>query len=412
MKVQLEELSATRRRLQVEVPSEKVQEVLEGIFREIRKKAKIKGFREGRAPLSIVKSLYRDYAHREAVSRLVEETLPEAFKAHSLEPVAVPEIEPGDFSEADPFVYTALVDVRPEVKLQRYKGLKIQVEELEPVGEEEVQRELDRMREYAAQLKPLEGSREVRKGDWVLLDFVAYLEGKPVKDGRAENHLVEVGSGSMIPGFEDALIGMVPWEEKEFTLRMPDDHPRADLAGREVTFRVTVKEIRQKVLPELDDEFAKDMGYETLEGLRDSVRKELERRREEQQRALLRQKALEELLEHNPLEVPQSLVEERARELLGRIQARVGNIPRDKLAETYEQCRTIAEREIKTLYLVEEIAKAEGITVEDSELEEYLKELRVPEALWQSEEVRERARRELVREKVFELLIREAEVVH
>lgn len=408
MRVQLEELSSTRRRLQVEVPPERVEAVLEGIFRELRKRAKIKGFREGRAPLGLVKSLYREHAHREAVSRLIKETLPEVLKEHRLEPVTAPRVEPGFLSEKEVFVYTALVDVRPQVKLNRYKGLRIEVKRSKPVGDDEVLKELERMREYAARVKPIGEDREVKEGDWVLVDFSVYREGKPVKDGKVENHLLEVGGGRMVPGFEEALIGMKPGETREFSLLMPEDHPRSDLAGRQVQFKVTLKEIREKELPELDDEFAKDLGFENLEALKAKVREELERRQKQSEKLALRQKALEELLQNNPLEVPESLLEERAIELLQRLEERAGPLSEQKRQEAYEQCRVIAQREIKAAYLIEEIAKAEGIDVGQQELEEYLKGLEIPEAIKGSEGVRDRARRDLLREKVLDFVIKEA----
>ncbi|RLA84846.1 MAG: trigger factor [Deltaproteobacteria bacterium] len=408
MKVQLEELSSTRRRLQVEVPPERVEAVLEGIFQELRRRAKIKGFREGRAPLGLVKSLYREYAHREAVSRLIEQTLPEALKEHRLEPVTAPRVEPGLFSEKEVFVYTALVDIRPQVRLNRYKGLRIEVKRSKPVDDEEVLKELERMREYAARVKPIREDREVKRGDWVLVDFSVYHEGRPVRDGRVENHLLEVGGGRMVPGFEEALVGMRPGERREFSLPIPEDHPRSDLAGRQVQFKVTLKEIREKELPELDDEFAKDLGFENLEALKAKVREELERRQKQAERLALRQKALEELLQHNPLEVPESLLEERAAELLRRLEERAGPLSEQKRQEAYGQCRIIAERELKAAYLIEEIAKVEGIDVEQEELEEYLKGLEIPEALKGSEGFKDRARRDLLREKVLDFIIEEA----
>lgn len=412
MKVQLEELSSTRRRLEVEVPAERVREVLQGIYKELRQKAVLKGFRKGKAPLSLVKTLYKDWIEKEAVSRLIEQTLPEVLRQEALEPVVYPEVRPGSIREEAPFIYTALVEVKPEVKLNRYKGFKLQVKRPKELTDEDVQREIESMREYMAQMRPLEEQREVREGDWVLLDFEAYRDGRLVEGGKAENHLIEAGSGRMVAGFEEALIGMVPGQEKEFRLRMPEDHPRKDLAGQELTFRVKVKELKKRVLPPLDDEFAKELGFQGLEELKQKVREDLKRRLDEERQGFLRQKVLEALLEENPVEVPESLVRLRAGELFERIRARIGGVPEEKVKEVFGQCLSIAERELKAAYLVEEVAKLEGVEVKEEEVEAQLEALRVPEAMRGVPSVRTQVKGDLLRQKVFDLIIRESEVVY
>ncbi|RLA81417.1 MAG: trigger factor [Deltaproteobacteria bacterium] len=410
VKVNIEELSATRRRLEVELPPERVKAVLEGVYKDLRRRVKIKGFRVGKAPLDLVKSLYRDLAHQEAVSKLIEETLPQALSEGGIKPLVTPQVEAGPFSPESSFTYKATVEVRPKVELRSYKGLKLRVKKPSDVTEEDVQRELERMREYAAQMRPVEDRDEVQRGDWVLVDFEAFDGDRPVREGKVENHLFEVGSGSMIPGFEEAIIGAKVGEQRELLLRMPEDHPREELAGKEILFRVRVKEIRTKVLPPLDDEFAKDLGYEDLKSLKAKVREELERRRSEEERAALRQAALERLLEENPFEVPPTLVEQRAAELFRRLEERSVSIPADKEAEVLEQCRRIAEREIKTAYLVEEIAKAEGVEIKDEEIEEHLNRGKVPEALRANEGFLSQVKGDLLKQKVFDLLIKEAQV--
>ena len=411
MKVSVEELSSTRRRLQVEVPPERVRETLEEIYRDLRRRVRVKGFRAGRAPLDLIKSLYRDYAYQEAVSKLIEETLPKALEEGSVQPLLTSQVEPGSLSPSTPFSYQAIVEVKPQVDLKGYKGLKLKVKRAEKVKEEEVEAELERMRDYAAKMQPVEDRDQVDEGDWVLLDFEAFLEGRPVRDGRVENHLLEVGSGTLVPGLEEGLVGARVGEEREIPVKMPEDHPREDLAGREVTFKAKVKEIRRKVLPAIDDEFAKDMGYKDLEALRTKVKEELQRRRQEEERLALRQAALEALLEANPVETPPTLVANRAKELLQRLRERSGpSFPEEKEEELLEQCRRIAERETKVAFLVEEIAKREGIEVSEEEIGQRLTERGTPEPLKADEALRSQVKGDLLREKVFDLLVQEAEV--
>jgi len=410
VKVQLQDLSSTRKRLEVEVPPERVGKVVEAVLREVQKRAHIKGFRKGKAPLQLVKTLYKDQVENEAIERLLKETLNEVLEKENIEAITVPKVEAGPLEENKAFTYWAIVDVRPQVTLKEYKGLRLEVKRFKPIDEEAVSEHIKLMQEQLAQLRPVEGRDEVKKGDWVLVDFETRMDDKLVPGGKVENHLFEVGSGTMIPGFEEAIEGMRVGETKEFSLVMPSDHPREDLAGKEVMFRVTLKEIRERVLPPVDDHFAKDLGFENLEDLKSKVKEELERRQREAEKAFLRQRLLEELLEKNPLEVPQSLVERRAQELLRRIEERVPSLSEEKLQEAYGDCLKIAEREFKTFYLVEEIAKREGINVGEEEIDEYLKASQVPEPLFKSPSLRDRAKRELKREKVFEFLLKEAQI--
>jgi len=410
VKVQLQDLSATRKRLEVEVPPERVGKVLEVVLREIRKRANIKGFRKGKAPLELVKTLYKDQVENATIERLLRETLNEVLEKEKIEALTVPKVEAGPLEENKAFTYWALIDVRPPVSLQEYKGLKLELKKFKPIDEETVSEHIKFMQQQVAQLRVVEDRKQVKRGDWVLVDFEIRMDEKLVPGGKVENHLFEVGSGTMIPGFEEAIEGMRVGETKEFSLLMPPDHPREDLAGKEVVFRVTLKEIRQKVLPPVDDNFAKDLGFENLEDLKNKVKEELERRQKEAEKALLRQKLLEALLEKNPLEVPQSLVERRALELLQRIEERVPSLSEERRQEAYLDCLKIAERELKTLYLVEEIAKTEGINVGEEEIDEYLKASNIPEPLFKSSSIRDRAKRELEREKVFEFLLKEAQI--
>jgi len=410
VKVQLQDLSSTRKRVEVEVPPERVGKVLEVVLREIQKKANIKGFRKGKAPIELVKTLYKDQVENETIERLLKETLNEVLEKEKIEALTVPKVEAGPLEENKAFIYWAIIDVHPQVSLQEYKGLKLELKKFKPIDEEMVSEHLKLMQQQLAQLRVVEGREEVKRGDWVLVDFETRMDDKLVPGGKAENHLFEVGSETMIPGFEEAIEGMRVGETKEFSLLMPSDHPREDLAGKEVVFRLTLKEIRERVLPPVDDNFAKDMGCENLEDLKNKVKEELERRQKEAEKALLRQKLLEALLEKNPLEVPQSLLERRAGELLQRIEERVPSLTEEKRQEAYLDCLKIAERELKTLYLVEEIAKTEGISVGEEEIDEYLKVSKVPEPLFKSPSIKARAKRELEREKVFEFLLKEAQI--
>ncbi len=412
MRVRVEELSATKRRLRVQIPPSTVRETVDEVYRELRRRVKLKGFRPGKVPIEVLKSLYRDQAHREAISQLIEKTYPEAISRKSLEPVSAPQIEPGDFSPEKSFTYTALLEVRPPVELKKYKGLEIKVGKKGRVTDKEIREELERLRNLYGRLKIAEGRKRVKKGDWVLLDFEGFLEDRPIKDSRTENYLLEVGSGTMVPGFEEALIGMEVGKEGEFKVTFPQDHPRRDLAGKEVLFRAKVKEIREKILPELDDEFAKDLGAADVGELRKRVREELERRKEEDYWRRMREAILDELIASNPVEVPSSLLQDRAQAIYERWRREGGG---DTDERVWEACVKAAERDMKAAFLLEEIARREGIEVKEEEVEERLKEIskqmgRELRLLRNDEKVVDGVRTELLNRKVVDLLIKEANV--
>jgi len=412
VRVRVEELSATKRKLRVQIPPSTVKETVDEVYRDLRRRVKLKGFRPGKVPIEVLKRLYREQAHREAISQLIEKTYPEAISRKSLEPVSAPQIEPGDFSPEKSFTYTALLEVKPPVDLKRYKGLEVKVGKKGRVTDKEVREEIERLRNLYGRLKTAEGRKRVKKGDWVLLDFEGFLDGRPIKDSRAENYLLEVGSGTMVPGFEEALIGMEVGKEGEFRVTFPQDHPRRDLAGREVLFRAKVKEIREKILPELDDEFAKDLGVTDVKALRKKVREELERRKEEDYRRRVREALLDELISSNPMEVPSSLLQGRAQAIYERWKREEGG---DTDERAWEACMKAAERDIKTAFLLEEIARREGIEVKEEEVEERLKEIskrtgRDLRLLRNDDRVVDGVRTELLNSKVVDLLMEEAHI--
>jgi len=216
----------------------------------------------------------------------------------------------------------------------------------------------------------------------------------------------------MVPGFEEALIGMEVGKEGEFRVTFPQDHPRRDLAGREVLFRAKVKEIREKILPELDDEFAKDLGVTDVKALRKKVREELERRKEEDYRRRVREALLDELISSNPMEVPSSLLQGRAQAIYERWKREEGG---DTDERAWEACMKAAERDIKTAFLLEEIARREGIEVKEEEVEERLKEIskrtgRDLRLLRNDDRVVDGVRTELLNSKVVYLLMEEAHI--
>jgi len=421
MKVNAEELSPTKKRLQVEVPPPQVKEAVETLYRDLNKRVKIKGFRPGRIPRDVLERHYGDYVKEQAISHLINETYPQAISQESLEPIAPPTIDTGDLTVESPFTYSAVVEVRPHIEVTGYKGLRLKGKK-EKVTSKEVQGELERLRMMHSRLEPVEGRDRVQKGDMVLLDFQGLLDARAIRDGKAENYSLEVGSGSMVPGFEEGLIGKKTGVLEEITVDFPDDHPRKDLAGNKVTFQVTVKEIRQRILPSLDDEFAKDVGdYQDLDALKDRIKKDLEGVKEHRLMEELREAAIDQLLRANPVEIPSYLVERRTDELLQDLKMRMAaqkqELPPEEERKARGEYQKVAEREVRTSLLLEEIGRQESIEAQPEEMEERLQKMasvyqRPLDDLQQNPSLVAAVQQALEREKVLDFIIAEAEVTY
>ncbi len=419
MKVNAEELSPTKKRLQVEIPPPQVKEAVESLYRDLNKRVRIKGFRPGRTPRDVLESHYGDYIKEQAISHLVNETYHRAISQEALEPIAPPTIDTGELAPERPFTYSAVVEVRPHIEATGYKGLRLKGRR-EKVTAKEVAGELERLRMMHSQLVPVTGRDRVHKGDMVLLDFQGLLDTRPIRDGKAENYLLEIGSGTMVPGFEEGLIGKKTGAKEEIKVVFPDDHPRQDLAGKEVTFQVTVKEIKQRVLPPLDDEFARDVGdYQDLDALRERIKTDLEGAKEHRLTEELRQAAIDQILEANPVEIPSFLVQRRTAELLQDLKLRMAAQHRELPSEEEQKARgeyeKIAEREVRASLLLEEIGQQESIEVQPEEVEKRMEEMarayqRPPEELRQNPSLKATVQRSLHREKVLGFIIAEAVV--
>jgi trigger factor len=418
VKVNAEELSPTKKRLEVEIPPPQVKEAVESLYRNLNKRVRIKGFRPGKTPRDVLERHYGDYIKEQAISNLINETYPKAISQESIEPISPPTIDSGALTLERPFTYSAVVEVRPEIAVTGYTGLRLQGRKGK-VTSKEVTEELERLRMMYAQVKEVEGRDHVQKGDVVLIDFQGFLNTRAIRDGKAENYLLEIGSGTMVPGFEEGLIGKKTGDQEELRVAFPADHPRKDLAGKEVTFQVTVKEIKQRLLPNLDDEFAKDVGSENLKELKEKVTEDLQKAKEHKLKEELRQAAISQLLQANPVEIPSYLVQRRTDELLQDLRMRMPpqqqDLPPEEEQKVKEEYEKIAEREVRASFLLEGIAQQESITVTTEEVEERLGEMartyqRPLEDLKQNSSLVAVVRRGLQREKVLDFIIAEATI--
>jgi trigger factor len=381
VKAIVEDISSIKKKVNVEISQDQVTKEVDSFYRELGRKAKIKGFRPGKVPRNILERYFRDYVKAEVVQKLVQETYPTALSETNLHPVSNPMIDPGELESGKPFQYYATVEVKPEIKLEEYLGLNIEGKK-EEVKDEEVEERLKGLQNLHANLKTIEEARPIRNGDFVIVDYEARMDGKPLEEGRAIDLTVEVGSGRFIPAFEERLIGLISEEEREIEVSFPEDYGYKKWAGKTITFHVKIKEIKEKILPTLDDEFAKDLGdYSSLEELKVKLKQEIEKEKKLVLEREFKNQMVDQLLQKNNFEVPQSLVEEQAKALVSETKLRLATqgmnidslgVSEEKLQEDY---RERAMRQVRTFLILEKIAGQEGITVTDEEVEDRLREI-------------------------------------
>lgn len=381
MNITVEEISPVKKKVQVEIPDEQVTKEIETLYKEVGAKAKIKGFRPGKVPRNILERYFKDYVKGEVIQKLIQETYPAALSEKNIQPVSLPVIDPGELESGKPFQYSATVEVKPELKIDNYIGLKLEGKK-EEVKEEELESRLKDLQNLHAQLKTIPQPRPVQEGDYVIIDYEARMENKPLEEGKGIDVTVEVGGGRFIPGLEEKMIGLKPEEEREIEVSFPEDYGYKKWAGKTISFLIKVKEIKEKILPPLDDEFAKDLGdYASLEDLKRKLKEEIEKEKEVMLDRKLKDQMIDQLIQAHPFEVPESMVEEQAKALVSDTKLRLAsqgivlknlNIPEEKLQEDY---REVAQKQVKTFLILETIASQEGITVTDEEVEERLRSI-------------------------------------
>ncbi len=381
MKANVEEISSIKKKVLIEIPEDQVNKEVESFYKDLGKKAKIKGFRPGKIPRNILERYFKDYVKSEVVQKLIQDTYPQALSETDLQPVSPPVIDPGEFENGKSFQYSAVIEVKPDIKLGGYTGLKIEGKK-EEVKDEEVEERLKALQNLHANLKTISEARPIQAGDYVIVDYEASMGGKPLEGGKAIDFTLEVGSGQFIPALEEKLIGLKPEEEKEIEVSFPQDYGYQKWAGKTISFHVKIKEIKEKILPPLDDEFAKDLGdYSSFEELKAKLKGEIEKEKALTLERQLKEKLVDQLLEANPFEVPEGLVEEQAKTMVSDTKLRLAaqgvvlknlGVSEEKLQEDY---KAMAQKQVRTFLILDKIAGQEGIAVTDEEAEDRLKEM-------------------------------------
>lgn len=376
MKVDIDELSSIQRRVSIELPADRVANEFSRAYKNLGQRVHVRGFRAGKIPRRVLQGIYGEDVKGEVRSHLVEECLAEVVKDRGLQIVSRPEVEANEIKEDDGFSFSAVFEVKPAIVLQDYLGVEVEKVKI-AISEEQVDEALKRLQEGHASLELVEGRDIVQKGDFVTVDFEGTLAGKPFAGGRGENYVLEVGAGHALPQFEEAVVGLQLGQQQTVQVTYADNYPNKEIAGKIVDFALTVREIKHKVLPVLDDDFAKDHGeHISLAELRAAIRQRLENELKHYQDEDLKEKIISRLIESHKFIAPPSMIDRQTRYLMERYQSQIAGPageagdPAPTMEEARKNLEGRAARQVQATLLVEKIAQAESIEVSEKELQE------------------------------------------
>jgi trigger factor len=427
MNVSVEETGPVERRLHIEIPATEVDAAFSAFFSEMRRNAHIKGFRPGKAPRAVLEQYFGDRAASEVLQRLVERSLFRAITEKELDVLGEPRLaaaEPPKPGAA--YAYDVNVDVRPVIEVQKVSGLDVKRPALPTPEKDPVEAHLEELRQRQAQLLDEASGVAAAAGHLAVIDYLGKLDGEPFTGSQARETQVELGAGRTFGGFEDNLTGMQVGEERAFDVQMPDDHEDEKLRGKTVRFETKLVALKRRELPELDDEFAKDVSeHATLEELRAELGRRVAEGREAEQKRAERAAVIDALLEANPFPVPPALLEAQLRNRVARMLSQLGGARMGReviasLAERWqEEMRPQVEKELRLALLAPEVAKRESLTVSDEEVDAQL--ARIAEASqrklsevkreYREHQLGDALRASLLEEKVVEFALSAANLV-
>ncbi len=379
MKVDVETVSPVEKKVSIAVPWDDVKQELDTAYRDLAKRAQVKGFRAGKVPRKVLEKFYKQSVEGQVLGQILDDSFKKAVAEKDLVPIDNPQVS--DFPTLKPnedLEFTATVQVKPEIDIKEYKGLNVE-KKVRQVSDEEVDTELQQMREKATVVEPVTDRQECQADDLAVIDFFGYVDGETFKGGKGINYTVQVGANQMIEGFEDHLIGMKIGDEKKFQLNFPKGQGPDEVQGKDVDWKVDLKELKTKILPELDDDFAQDLGdYDTLDELKAGLRENIATREDARAKRQLRDAVMEKLVEENPVEVPPTMIERQLDYLLNDAMKMMQTATpemKEAIGKLRGELRPRAQRQVAGMLLLEAVARVEDVEVEDQALEGRIQEL-------------------------------------
>lgn len=412
-------------KLEFKIEAEKFDKAIMKVYTKSAKYFNIPGFRKGKAPFNIVERMYgTEIFYEDAFNELVPEIYEKEIEENKIEAVSKPEINIVNMKKGEDLVFTAIVQTKPEVVLGKYKGVEIKKPEY-PVTDEDVEHELSHMQEHNARTITVE-DRAVKEKDIAVIDFEGFVDGKAFEGGKAEKHELEIGSKTFIPGFEEQIVGMKVDEEKDIQVKFPEEYFSKELAGKDATFKIELHEIKEKKLPELDDEFAKDVSeFDTLAELKASIKEKKQAENDHKAKHETENLAIEAVANDTKIDIPSGMVETETDAMIRDMEQQLSyqgisldqylkmmNMTREQVAENYKEQ---AEKNVKTRLVLEAIVKEEKIEASQEEIDEKIKEMatsygRKEEELNKNEALKEYLANNIKTEKAIELIVKNAKM--
>ena len=386
MSLQVEKLEHNMAKLTIEVSAEEVEKALQAAYLKERSKISLPGFRKGKVPRQMIEKMYGpEVFYDEAANRMISEAYAKAYDESELEIASQPTIDIVQLEKGKPFIFTAEVAVKPEVKLGEYKGLKVDKYSTR-VTQKEVDEEIEKVREQHARIVEVT-DRAVADKDEVTLDFEGFVDGVAFEGGKGENYPLTIGSGSFIPGFEEQLIGAEIDKETEVKVTFPEEYQAKELAGKEAVFKCTVHEIKAKELPELDDEFVSDVSEksETVDAYKAEVKAKIKERKENEGKQKREDQSVEQAVANAEMDIPEAMISFQSRQMVDDFARRI--MQQGMTMEQYfqftglseekmmEEFKPEAEKRIRTRLTLEAIVAAENIEVSEERLDEELQKM-------------------------------------
>jgi trigger factor len=377
MQSQVSEISPVLVEVKVDVPWSHVEKHLDAEFKKVGRTAKVRGFRPGKAPLGVIKKVYGPQVEAEVASQLIQEGLNHAVDEHGIHLVARPELE--DFSKlasGETFSFRAKMEVRPKIETVDVEGIEI-YRDLDSVEDEQIDAELERLRVHHSDLEAPDPMRPAKEGDQLIVDYKITIDGEPADDLSAEESEANLGQDTLLPELEAGLMGLSPGQTKVIEMTFPEDHQNPRFQGKKIAFHTTVKELRERVLPALDDDFAKDCGdFETLDALKADIRKKLEESATKRSEASIKDQLIQAVVDKNDIPVPPTMLEEQKRMMLYEVfqlSQMLGQPP--DFDALMAQAEARAPRRVQAGLLLHALARQENIEIAESDFDAKLAEL-------------------------------------
>ena len=373
----IEKLEHNMAKLTIEVSAEDFDKAVDKAYQKNKNKISIPGFRKGKVPRQVMEKMYgKEVFFEDAANICIPDAYAKAYDECEEEIVSTPEIDVVTLESGKPFVFTATVALKPEVELGKYKGIKVDKVETE-VTDEDIDKEILKAREDQARQVAVE--RPVKDGDLTSIDFEGFVDGEAFEGGKAENYSLTIGSGAFIPGFEDQLIGKNSGDEVEVNVTFPEDYHSEKLAGKPAVFKVKIHEVKEKQIPELDDDFADDAGFDTVDDYKADVKKKLEEKKANDAKKAKEDAVIEAIVEDAKMDVPEAMINTDARQMMDEFaqQLQMQGLSLDQYfmftgstKEAFmEQSKPRAEKRIKARLVLEAVAKAEKLEATDEEVD-------------------------------------------